>query len=346
MDGRTAARFPFLRSASEYVGDVDLYEVLTEDRYAKVRERGLDRVLGAIKDHKISDVPLIAMPGMDNDPVTVEILSYPYARIIVSCVDDRLLTKRYALAEAERMNELLGVEKSAIPLVCEELEVKGRQAEKGYRWMHFADFLRYSYVMRAVEWKLINMDIKAGYVHLPEDKFTRLLQNAYRLRIESELPMNIPKDIREAVKDAVGLTRMQLDEMKVRMSPTGGQAVRNEHLPPCIQTIISMAASGQNLSHSARFTLVSYLHALGMDYSQVVGVFAESPDFDESISEYQIKHIMGELNGSEGYTPPTCEKMKTYGICFSPDNLCEKINHPLNYYRIKAGIRGDGGNQS
>ena len=63
-----------------------------------------------------------------------------------------------------------------------------------------------------------------------------------------------------------------------------------------------------------------------------------SPDFDESKSIYQIKHITGELNGTEGYTPPECSTMKTNGICYDPDDLCAKefLNHPLTYFRIRT----------
>jgi DNA primase large subunit len=27
--------------------------------------------------------------------------------------------------------------------------------------------------------------------------------------------------------------------------------------------------------------------------------------------------------------------MRTTGLCIRPDLLCEKINHPLNYYKVK-----------
>ena len=339
MDGRTVARFPFLREARSFASEhnAEIYDVLNDPYYTEARERGLQRVLGAIRNHTIPDVPLV---GRDADWLCLtEVLSYPYARILVSAIDDRLLTKRYALAEAERMNMLLGVEKSALPVILDELEVKAERAEEGIVNMHFADFLRYSYVMRAVEWKLINMDVRNGYVRLTDEKFTRLLQNAYRSRIEAELPMNVPDDIKKLVADDVAAIMSELNQMKAKMSPTGGEGVKMEFLPPCIQTIISMAQNGQNLPHSARFAMVSYLHALGMNYEQIVAVFAASPDFDESVSEYQIKHITGELTGGEGYTPPECSTMKTNGNCYAPDELCAKVNHPLNYYRIKAGVR-------
>ena len=346
MDGRTAAMFPFLEGAKQYVSEhgPDIETMLTSDLYENVRVRGLQRVLGAIKNHTIETVPLV---GSNAEWLCLcEALSYPYARILVSCIDDRLLTKRYALAEAEHMNALLTDVKSAIPTVLNELEINAQKGEPGIVNMHFADFLRYSYVMKATEWKLINMDVRDGYVRLTEERFIRLLQNAYRARLESELPLNVPDGVRALVEPDIAVVAAELEHMKLRLSPTGGQEVKNEFLPPCIRTIIAMAQNGQNLPHSARFALVSFFHALGMTYEQIIAVFAASPDFDESMSEYQIKHITGELSGGEGYTPPECATMKTNGICYEPDSLCESVKHPLNYYRRKAGIRSGPQNQS
>ena len=36
--------------------------------------------------------------------------------------------------------------------------------------------------------------------------------------------------------------------------------------------------------------------------------------------------------------------MKTNGICYNPDSLCEQewMNHPLTYYRVKSKGRKDG----
>ena len=115
--------------------------------------------------------------------------------------------------------------------------------------------------------------------------------------------------------------------------------MENQYLPPCISHIMEMSKQGLNLPHSARFALVTFLKALGMDYDGIIRVFSESPDFDESKSEYQIKHITGELAGTDGYTPPECKTMKTNGLCYCPDTLCQQewMNHPLSYYRVKSG---------
>jgi len=334
MDSLQAARYPFLRVSAKYAEDnsADIESLMDSPSYESARKRGLERVLSAISQHIVSDVPLL----QEYDRL-MEILSYPYARMIVSCMNDRFLTKRYALAEASRMNALLSNDRGSEMTLSDELGVISSVDNEGMINMHFSDYLRFSHVMKAVEWKLINTDLKGGFVRLSSDKFDRLLQNALQERIESELPLNVPDMFKKAMRSDLDHVSMVLSDTKMKLSPTGGEGMKQDYLPPCMKAILASAQNGVNLPHSARFALVSYLNALGLSYEQIIGLFAQSPDFDESKSSYQIKHITGEERGREGYTPPECSTMKTNGICFDPDNLCAAIHHPLIYYRVKSG---------
>ena len=334
MDSLQVARYPFLRGSAKYAEEnsADIESLVESTSYESARKRGLQRVLDAISQYKVSDVPLL----QEYDRL-MEVLSYPYARMIVSCINDRFLTKRYALSEASRMNDLLSNDHGSEMMISEELGVISTIDAEGTINMHFSDYLRFSHVMKAVEWKLINTDLRDGFVRLDPDKFNRLLQNALQEKIEAELPLNVPDTFRKALRADIDHVNVMLSETKMKLSPTGGEGMNSDYLPPCIKAILASAQNGVNLPHSARFALVSYLNALGLSYDQIISLFAQSPDFDESKSSYQIKHITGEERGREGYTPPECATMKTNGICFDPDNLCAKINHPLSYYRIKSG---------
>ncbi|MCL2148405.1 MAG: DNA primase large subunit PriL [Methanomassiliicoccaceae archaeon] len=334
MDSLQVSRYPFLRGAARFAEEnsADIESLISSPSYENARKRGLERVLDAISQHKVGNVSLL----QEYDRL-MEVLSYPYARMIVSCVNDRFLTKRYALAEASRMNDLLSEDRGSEIIVAEELEVVSSLDAEGRIRMHFSDYLRFSHTMKALEWKLINTDLRGGYVHLEPDKFDRLLQNALQERIESELPLDVPAGLRRAMKGHIDHVSIMLADAKKMLSPTGGEGMNPDYLPPCIKAILASAQNGVNLPHSARFALVSYLNALGLTYDQIIQLFAQSPDFDESKSSYQIKHITGEDRGREGYTPPECATMRTHGICFDPEPLCEKIKHPLSYYRIKSG---------
>lgn len=302
--------------------------------FEPARTRGVERVMNALKNSEVTYKPL-----MSDYDCLIEVMSYPYARMIVSRVGDRFLTRRYALAEAVRMNKLLaGEDRAGVLTVSEELGVASAMDSDGMIRMKFPDYLRLANRLKSVDWKLINSDIHAGMVYLPQEKFSRLMQNALQDKIESELPLETPEEYVQFLSKPVDGIRLALEEVKKQFDPTGGEGLKNEYLPPCLNRIMEMSRKGLNLPHSARFALVTFLNALGLTYDDIIKVFSESPDFDESKSEYQIKHITGELSGTDGYSPPECKTMKTNGLCYNPDSLCEQewMNHPLSYYRAKT----------
>ena len=310
MDSGRAAKFPFMKDASEFAeaNSVDLDALIVSPSFEPARKRGLERVMDALERSEVSYRPLIR----EYDRL-MEVMSYPYARMIVSMVG---------------------------------LGVTSTVDADGIIRMKFTDYLMLANRLKSVDWKLINSDIHSGLVYLPQEKFSRLMQNALQDRIESELPLMTPEEYRRYLRGAVDAVSMALEETKKKYSPTGGEGMKNEYLPPCLVRILEMSRQGMNLPHSARFALVTFLHALGLDYDGIIRVFSESPDFDEDIAGYQIKHITGELNGTEGYSPPECKTMKTNGLCHNPDTLCQQewMNHPLTYYRVKSRDRTKGQN--
>ncbi len=276
---------------------------------------------------------------LDDYDRLIEVMSYPYARMLVSQIGDRFLTKRYALSEAVRMNNLLTKENTeTMMMVSEELGVTSDVDVDGTIHMNFPDYLRLASRLSSIDWKLINSDIHHGIVYLPQDKFSRLMQNALQDKIESELPLMTPDEYKKYLVKDVESVKNKLIDAKMRMSATNGEGMKMDYLPPCLVRILDMSRNGLNLPHSARFAIVTFLKALGLEYDDIIKVFAESPDFDESKSQYQIRHIMGEISGGEGYSPPECKTMKTNGLCYNPDKLCEQewMTHPLKYYRTKA----------
>jgi len=333
MDYLRAPRYPFLKEASALVAErnISIEDLVISSTFEDARKRGMERVSQAIDRHEVDSIPLL-----QEHTRLIEVLSYPYARMIVSSLNDRFLTKRYALAEASHMAELLMDDKESSLVIANELDVKSNREMDGTITMHFTDYLRFSHVMKAVDWKLINREVKKGMVSLEQDKFDRLLQNALQEKIESEIPLKIPDAFKQHLQRNANIMGMELNDMKARLNPTQGKGMEMEFLPPCMKAILASAQNGLNLPHSARFALVSFLNALGLGYDEIIQLFAQSPDFDESKSGYQIKHIIGEGRGGEGYTPPGCSAMTTNGICYNPDDICGFVKHPLGYYRMRS----------
>jgi DNA primase large subunit len=162
------------------------------------------------------------------------------------------------------------------------------------------------------------------------------MQEALRRRIERELPLTISPAVKNKLAPSIQKISLELGEMKQRWGAQGtsGGAKSVLRLPPCMKRLLRMVQSGENVPHVGRFALTAFLHELGSSSQDIVDLFGTSADFDEDKTRYQVEHITGKISGTE-YTPPSCETMRTYGLCWEPDELCERVKHPLTYYRRK-----------
>jgi len=345
MEAREFARYPFVRGASEFVKQqgVTLEDLLTHSAFSRARMTGKKRVLDSIERNRIDDNPMVSA----EDRLS-EVLSYPMARILVSCVGDGFLIRRYSLSEAKTMYERLQTE--SVGLVMEIAAELGVQAElmDDQPSMHFSEFLRFTSGLRSKEWKLVNTEVKRGFVSLPKTKFARVLEQALHDKLEEELPLAVAQWMIEALKPDVLELRQLAEQMKDRYKAEEFGDVDVESFPPCIRRLIGMAQAGENISHPGRFALTSFLFSIGLSREEILSVFAASPDFDAAKTKYQIDHITGEISGTT-YSPPECSTMKTNAVCYNPDELCrvEWVKHPLIYYRAKQRRkRREGGREA
>jgi DNA primase large subunit len=336
--------FPFLPEGRELPKK---YEILPEDLLAnrsfeRARKRGWARVEASLKGEELAD---FTSSGREED-LLEEVLSYLYARILVSAVNDPYLTKKFCLSEAKmlerRLLRLNSEEKSrerrgsselgpGVRKVFEYLEVAFSQVPDGRIGLHFSDYLKLVSLIGDKNWALTRQDVQGGFVRLERDKAFRVVEEAYRFKLNSELPLRISEMHYPLIEADAERLATVVKEARARFE--GMQGVLDEHcFPPCIKRLMEMTGKSENVPHMGRFTMVAFLHSIGYDKEGLISLFSRWPDFNISKSMYQIQHIIGEISGTE-YTPPMCSTMKTYGICYNPDRLCETINHPLNYYR-------------
>jgi DNA primase large subunit len=333
LSTQTLARYPFLKEAGAYIREhgPPLDELLEDIAYEEARLRGKRRVLDALEKGEIEEQPLSS-----DAQRLLELYSYPVARILVSCIADDFLIHRYALAEATRAREKL--ENEGLAFVLDISAQLGFDVKNGKELkVHFSDFLRNSAQIKAKEWKLANQDLDNGYVHLSRQRLLRLVQESVRKRVEEELPLEVNDKILAILQDYAQEIWEELSKRKEKYKAEDFEKVSITRLPPCKRKFVAMLQSGQNLPHSARFALTAFLRAIGMGTEEIMRLFASAPDFDDRKTRYQVEHITGRISGTV-YTPPECSTMKSYNVCFDPDELCKRdwMNHPLTYYRIKS----------
>jgi DNA primase large subunit len=347
--------YPFLSAASKYVEEsgITLDNLIRTGAFRYARSRGKERIIEAINAGKVRKQVIIS-----NAQAETELLSYPFARILVSCIGDEHLVRRYALSEAKAAYEKLLEDSSTgsssdtdiIYEMSEEfgIRVDFLPGEREQVQMPFGDYLRFTANLRDKRWKLVNRGLEKGEVKLRKSEFVRIIQEAMYERIKKDLPLDVPADICEAISGYTGDIKKELEEKRKKFGDAGfgfdfesgsGFLVKDPScFPPCISYILSNLKEGINVPHSARFAVTAFLLNVGLTEDEIIEIYKNSPDFDEDRTRYQVGHIAGD-KGSVRYTAPSCATMRTYGNCIGNDEVCEKIPHPLSYYKLKLKMK-------
>jgi DNA primase large subunit len=327
------AKYPFLKETTEYVKKLDLkIEDLTSPEFSKVLERANERIEEAILYTNVSRKPR-------NEEV--EILSFPVAIILAIATENSFIKKRYALAEAKQaFNDLKLEPKERILAIAQNFGWKlalSSTVEMPYEFtLNFADYLRNTTHLREKKWKLVNRLLSKGNIYLTRTETARLLSEEIRRHVEKrleakELP-KFPPAITEAAEKLKKLSAEKIDQTEIEGFP---KTIVQEAFPPCVNALYQAFSSGRHLSHIGRFTLTTFLVNIGMPSDNVIELFKSFSDFNERMTRYQVEHIAGERGSRTRYTPPMCDTLKTHGICINPDETCQRIRHPLGYYRVK-----------
>jgi len=323
--------YPFTQEAAEQVrkAGYTLENLLDKTSFKTVRSRAAERVLGAIGG-QIPD-----KRASTDAEALAELLSYPMARVIVSCLNDQHLQRRYALAEAKLAFSRMKGDKEGLASLASDLGI--HPEGKGTLKLHFAEYVRAAHRMHAPKWKLVNRDLCDGYLTVTEEELMRLLEEVIRDRVLKGLPLEVDENVCAKLTEYLEQLRSELQKVLASQKADLGQ-VEQGAFPPCVRKMLADVARGTNLAHSARFALVSFLLHINMSPEEVIALFGTSPDFDQERTRYQVDHIAG-ASGTK-YRPPSCATMTTYGNCPGEDDLCRRISHPLGYYERKLRFLG------
>jgi DNA primase large subunit len=334
------AKYPFLKAATRYIKMPDLkIEDLTSPDLEEVLKRAEEKVEEAILYTRVSR-------KLKNEDV--EISSYPVAIVLATATGSSFIKKRYALAEAKQAYEDLKDEpKEKILEFAKNFDWKFRLSENPeipFEFvLSFTDYLRNTTHLRGKKWKLVNRLLSDGNVYLTRNETARLLSEEIRKHVEKRLEVKeLPKFPPKIMETAEKIKKLSVEKIGKAEMEGFPKTIIQTAFPPCIKALYQAASTGRHLSHIGRFTLTSFLVNIGMPSENVVELFKSFSDFNERMTRYQVEHIAGERGSRTRYIPPKCDTLKTHGVCMSPDELCQRVHHPLAYYRIKSKQYGRG----
>jgi DNA primase large subunit len=335
------SHFPFLKKAQDHIKKSfpPLDKLLKEEKGVFLIGLAVRRINQALASKKT-----IAAHFQNRDEE--EIASYVLARIIISCIQDKQLYDRLTRYEAERayyfLNAEIGseLEKGWNENAILDDEQNSRIAnyiaaefriDLSKDRMPLADYVEIVSVLHEERFKLVNRRVHKGFVGIRKEELLELLRERIRVILRRDLPYSVPKTICQQLAPVAESIKKGYQEQMLQQFGS----IEEHAFPPCMQALITALTAGTNLTHAGRFALTTFVHTVGMDVPAVAQLFARSPDFDPEKTMYQVEHITGRGGSGTEYTAPACAAMRTTGLCVNRDPLCERVNHPLSYYKVK-----------
>ena len=326
------AKYPFLNEAGEYVRQAGLsWEELGSPEYANIVDRAVERVEGAASGGVYDKL----------ERYEIEVLTFLVALIIVKSAALEPLLRKFALAEARRAEKFLTEDlkrqnelqkRSLFAKIFEDLfqlKIGLAGADGRLYQVKVTDYLSRSSHFHEQEWKLVNRLVSQGSVFLDADETVRLIRHELSVMIYSRVRgMNLP-----VIPEAM---RAKADLLRAKFAPRFDyRPMTVTDFPPCVKHALEVMGRGENLPHSARVMLASYMLAVGKPIDEIVDMFENAPDFNQKITRYQVEHLAGMKGSRTKYSVSSCEKLLNENLCFATEQ-CAGIINPLQFGRKQA----------
>ncbi|MGB7954658.1 MAG: hypothetical protein WCF23_11820, partial [Candidatus Nitrosopolaris sp.] len=107
---------------------------------------------------------------------------------------------------------------------------------------------------------------------------------------------------------------------------------KSQDYPPCVKHALEVMNKGENLPHSARLMLATYMLAIGKSIDEIIMLFHNAPDYNEKVTKYQIEHLAGLRGSGTKYSVPSCQKLLNQNLCFATEE-CNGITNPVQFGR-------------
>ncbi len=331
------AKYPFLADAGQYLKDkgFSLEQFGTDPDLKLIVDKAYHRIEVAA-DGRIYKSDLTDDQVDKDAALPREVFSFLLAVVLLKLSGMNTLIKRFSLAEARRAEKYLERDLSnSSSKTKEELSIKiirdlfsvNVKKQDGYFVISVSDYLSHAINFHEREWKLVNRKVENGLVFLTSHETVRLVRKELGNYINSKIYSATSPSMSDAFQEPVKRLTALAKKFSTPM-------VLSTEYPPCIKHAIQVLENGENLPHSGRFMLATFLLGRGQTVEQIAPLFKNAPDYNERVTLYQINHLAGKSGSGTKYSCPSCERLKTQDLCFIIPE-CDGIINPLQFGKKK-----------
>ena len=323
------AKYSFLNEASDYIRETHFdFEEFNRPEMKHVIDRAAERIETEITKGLVYE---------KLDKYEIEILTFLVTLIIAKSIGSESILKKYSLFEAMRAEKYLtedlrkerNNERKRLLLfkIFEDLfkmNVDLDSKDSNLFKVKVSDYLTRAPNFHEEEWKLINRLVHNGYVYLDADETVRLIRSELTSLIYSRVKTMTLSNLPDSIKSKV-------DDLRIKLQPHYEyRRYQPTHYPPCIKKALEVMNRGENLPHSARLMLATYMLAIGKSVEDIIILFHNAPDYNENITKYQVEHLAGNRGSHTKYSVPSCEKLRNENLCFATEE-CDGITNPIQF---------------
>lgn len=323
------AQYPFLEGVKEYVKDsgFSVEQFGNDKELAPYVERAMMRIMAAAKGSVYSSE--LDKGDVGHQTLDKEVFSFVIAVLILKICGKNTLVKRFALAEARRAEKFLEQDLASstggsmtAKVLAALFSVDVKYNSQGYT-IPVHEYIKHSVHFHEREWKLVNRVVNGGLVILSAHQAVRLLRHELGNYIQNRItkiptPPMMPNFVEPIEK---------LEKIAKDLEPEY-VVVTAEH-PPCIKHALDVLKRGENLPHSGRFMLATFLLGRGWTVEKIAPIFKDAPDYNERTTLYQLRNISGQDDKTR-YNCPLCDKLRTQNLCYETE-ACRGIITPLQF---------------
>jgi len=330
------AKYPFLADAGQYLKDkgFTLEQFGSDPDLKLIVDKAVHRIEAAA-DGKIYKSDIVDAHAAKDASLPREVFSFLLAVVLLKLSGMNTLIRRFALAEARRAEKYL--EKDLVNIserddlaieILQDLFYMNVKKHDDNFVIPASDYLKHAVSFHEREWKLVNRRVEKGLVFLTPHETVRLVRKELGNYINSKIHnATIP-----TMSDAFNEPVKRLNSLAKKFPTT---IVSSTEYPPCIKHAIEVLEKGENLPHSGRFMLGTFLLGRGQSVEQIAPLFKNAPDYNEKVTLYQLNHLAGSSGSRTKYICPSCEKLKRQDLCYIIPE-CDGIINPIQFGKKKT----------